>query len=73
MALLPHHASAACCLVPAAAGDGPLKLILPLRFGDATWMAACWKVLSEAGPQGLTVPEVRWLPQQQLGLHLLPP
>lgn len=39
-------------------GDGPLKLLLPVRFGDSTWMAAAWKVLSEAGAEGLPVAEV---------------
>jgi hypothetical protein len=40
-------------------GDGPLKLLLPLRFGETTWMAAAWKVLSEVGAEGLGVTEVR--------------
>lgn len=40
-------------------GDGPLKLLLPLRFGETTWMAAAWKILSEVGPEGLPVTEVR--------------
>lgn len=43
---------------PVYAGDGPLKLMLPPRFGDTTWMAAAWKVLSEVGPEGLPVVEV---------------
>jgi hypothetical protein len=41
-----------------AAGDGPLKLLLPLRFGETTWMAAAWKILSEVGVEGLPVAEV---------------
>lgn len=40
------------------AGDGPLKLLLPLRFGETTWMAAAWKILSEVGSEGLPVTEV---------------
>lgn len=40
-------------------GDGPLKLMLPPRFGDTTWYAAAWKVLSEVGVDGLGVAEVR--------------
>lgn len=47
------------CACLACAGDGPLKLLLPLRFGESTWMAAAWKVLSEVGPEGLPVVEVR--------------
>eukprot|EP00878_Enallax_costatus_P022608 GHUV01024000.1.p1 GENE.GHUV01024000.1~~GHUV01024000.1.p1 ORF type:complete len:306 (+),score=71.75 GHUV01024000.1:717-1634(+) len=39
-------------------GDGPLKLQLPVRFGEGTWMSAAWRVLAVAGPEGLPVPEV---------------
>lgn len=39
-------------------GDGPLKLLLPLRFGETTWMAAAWKILSEVGVEGLPVTEI---------------
>jgi len=39
--------------------DGHLKLQMPARFGEGTWMAAAWKVLADAGPEGLTVNEVR--------------
>lgn len=39
-------------------GDGPLRLQQPDRFAPGTWMAAAWRVLAEAGPEGMVVAEV---------------
>ncbi|KAF6264659.1 hypothetical protein COO60DRAFT_75930 [Scenedesmus sp. NREL 46B-D3] len=37
------------------AADGPLKLQLPQRFAEGTWMAAAWRVLAGVGPEGMYI------------------
>jgi hypothetical protein len=40
------------------AADGSLKLQLPQRFADGTWMAAAWRVLAGVGPEGMHIDDV---------------
>ncbi|WIA12944.1 hypothetical protein OEZ85_006559 [Tetradesmus obliquus] len=42
-------------ILPGGAPDGPLKLQLPQRFAEGTWMAAAWRVLAGVGPEGMYV------------------
>jgi hypothetical protein len=45
-------------VVHGAAADGPLKLQLPQRFAEGTWMAAAWRVLAGIGPEGMHIDDV---------------
>jgi hypothetical protein len=40
------------------APDGPLRLQLPVRFAEGTWMAAAWRVLAGVGPEGMKISDV---------------
>jgi hypothetical protein len=45
-------------IVHGGAAEGPLKLQLPQRFAEGTWMAAAWRVLAGVGPEGMYINDV---------------